>query len=264
MEPASQPAWAGSASPPLDACAKGLYTRCAIMGAMEAPVEVYLEVGAKRVFAGALRWPGWCRSGRDEPSALQALVDYGPRYAAALGKVAPGFPAPADSGGLEVVERLPGDATTDFGAPGAVPAQDAKKLSIAELERQIAILTACWEAFDATAGSAGSLPLRSGPRGGGRDVARMRAHVLDADRGYLAQLGGKFRSGGQAPEETVRLVREAFVEALWGRVRGELPDVGPKGGVRWPPSFAVRRSAWHALDHAWEIQGRLEPAPASG
>jgi hypothetical protein len=239
-------------------------TRCAIMCAMEAPVEVYLEVGAKRVFAGAQRWPGWCRSGRDEPSALQALLDHGPRYAAALGRVAPDFRAPADPAGLDVVERLPGDATTDFGAPGAIPAQDAKKLSIAELERRIAILTTCWEAFDATARSAGSLPLRSGPRGGGRDVARMRAHVLDADRGYLAQLGGKFRSGGQPPEETVRLVRQAFLEALRGRMRGELPDVGPKGGARWPPAFAVRRSAWHALDHAWEIQDRLEPAPAAG
>jgi hypothetical protein len=186
------------------------------------------------------------------------------RYAAAVEKVASDFGAPADPGGLDVLERLPGDATTDFGAPGAIPATDAKKLSTAELERQIAILTACWDAFDAVARSAGSLPLRSGPRGGGRDVARMRAHVLDADRGYLAQLGGRFRSGGQASEETVRLVREAFVDALRGRVRGELPDVGPKGGARWPPSFAVRRSAWHALDHAWEIQDRLEPAPAAG
>src|ERR1700738_1424974 len=139
---------------------------------MEAPVEVYLEVGGKRVFAGALRWPGWCRNGRDEPSALQALVDYGPRYAAVLGRVGPDFRAPADPGGLEVVERLPGGATTDFGAPGAIPAQDAKKLSIAELERQIAVLTACPAGSDATATSAGSLPLRSGPRGGGRDVAR--------------------------------------------------------------------------------------------
>jgi hypothetical protein len=226
---------------------------------MEAPVEIYLEVGAKRVFAGALRWPGWCRSGRDEPTALQALLDHGPLYAAAVGKAAPEFQAPVDTGDLDVLERLPGDATTDFGAPGAIPPQDMKKLSIAELERQVAILTACWDAFDAAARSAVSLPLRSGPRGGGRDLARMRAHVLDADRGYLAQLGGRFRSDERASEESVRLAREAFVESLRGRVRDELPDVGPKGGARWPPHYAVRRSAWHALDHAWEIQDRLKP-----
>jgi hypothetical protein len=231
---------------------------------MEAPVEVYLEEGAKRVFAGALHWPGWCRSGRDEPSALQELLDHGPLYAAVVGKAAPDFRAPADTRALRVVEKLPGDATTDFGAPGAVPAQDQKKLTTAELERQVALLTACWQAFDAEAGSAGSRPLRSGPRGGGRDVARMRSHVLDADQAYLAQLGGRFRSDGRSPEESLRLMREAFIEALTKRVRGELPDKGPKGGARWAPRYAVRRSAWHSLDHAWEIRDRLEPGSASG
>jgi hypothetical protein len=231
---------------------------------MEAPVEVYLEVGAKRVFAGALHWPGWCRSGRDEPSALEELLAHGPPYAAVVGKAAPDFEAPADTRALRVVERLTGDATTDFGAPGAVPAQDEKNLTAAELERQVAILTACWQAFDAEAGSAGSRPLRSGPRGGGRDVAKMRSHVLDADLAYLGQLGGRFRSEGGSPEESTGMMREAFLEALMKRVRGELPDKGPKGGARWAPRYAVRRSAWHSLDHAWEIQDRLEPGPASG
>src|SRR5919202_1530060 len=91
----------------------------AIIAKMDAPVEVYLEVGAKRVFAGALRWPGWCRSGRDEGSALQALVDHGPRYAAAIGNAAPDFRPPVDLTAFEVRERLPGDATTDFGAQAA-------------------------------------------------------------------------------------------------------------------------------------------------
>lgn len=47
-------------------------------------VAVYLEVGEKKTFAGALDWPGWCRSGKDEAAALQALFDYGPRYAKVL------------------------------------------------------------------------------------------------------------------------------------------------------------------------------------
>jgi hypothetical protein len=41
--------------------------------------DVYLEVGAKRVFACSVDWPGWCRSGRDEATALQVLLDYGSR-----------------------------------------------------------------------------------------------------------------------------------------------------------------------------------------
>ncbi len=41
---------------------------------------VYLELGAKRVFACTLDWPVWCRSGKDEDLALAALADYKPRY----------------------------------------------------------------------------------------------------------------------------------------------------------------------------------------
>lgn len=37
-------------------------------------IEVYIEAGKKRVFAGAIDWPGWCRSGHDEQAALQALL----------------------------------------------------------------------------------------------------------------------------------------------------------------------------------------------
>ena len=51
-------------------------------------------------------------------------------------------------------------------------------------------------------------------------------------------------------------VHEAFVEALAAKVRGELPERGPRGGERWPAAFAIRRTAWHALDHAWEIEDR--------
>jgi len=54
-------------------------------------VEVALEVGSKRTFATALDWPGWCRSGRDEAGALDALLAYAPRYAAVLGAHVQGF-----------------------------------------------------------------------------------------------------------------------------------------------------------------------------
>ena len=35
------------------------------MPSAQRPIAVYLEVGQKKTFAGALDWPGWCRSGRD-------------------------------------------------------------------------------------------------------------------------------------------------------------------------------------------------------
>src|SRR3989304_5376192 len=64
-------------------------------------VEVYIEVGAKRTFAAAMDWPGWTRSGRDEAAALQALADYGPRFAPAIAPARRGVPPPPDpQGGL--------------------------------------------------------------------------------------------------------------------------------------------------------------------
>jgi hypothetical protein len=36
-------------------------------------------------------------------------------------------------------------------------------------------------------------------------------------------------------------------------------DGSPIAGRRWPPRYAARRIAWHALDHTWEIEDRTEP-----
>ena len=112
-------------------------------------IDVYLEVGQKRTFAGALDWPGWCRSGRDEASALQALLDYGPRYGRVLRSARLGFQAPKDVSTFVVVERLKGNTTTDFGAPDRCPSSDSKPINSAELQRFQRLLKACWRTFDA-------------------------------------------------------------------------------------------------------------------
>jgi hypothetical protein len=39
---------------------------------------------------------------------------------------------------------------------------------------------------------------------------------------------------------------------------GEPVRTGPRGGVRWTARYYVRRSAWHVLDHAWEIEDRAQ------
>jgi hypothetical protein len=84
-------------------------------------VDVYVEAGAKRVFAGAIAWPGWCRSARTEDDALEALVTYAPRYGKALARRKLGFEPPRSPSSLRVRERLKGNATTDFGAPAIAP-----------------------------------------------------------------------------------------------------------------------------------------------
>ena len=105
------------------------------MGQSPDGFDMYLETGQKRVFAAAVDWPGWCRSGRDEASALQALCDYASRYARVLQAAQLGFSIPANPTAFSVVERLPGDATTDFGAPGAIPSSDALPVSDTEHQR---------------------------------------------------------------------------------------------------------------------------------
>jgi hypothetical protein len=222
-------------------------------------VAAYLEVGARRVFAGALDWPGWCRSGRDEDTALGELVAYGPRYAAAIGPLAHGFTPPTDTSALDVVERLDGNATTDFGAPAIGPVSDERPLDNTELERLQGLLQACWAAFDAAAEAASSAVLRKGPRGGGREVGAIVLHVLEADRSYLALLWSAYRKAGDA-DLTVEMarLREVILDALRSRARGEALPQGRRSASVWTPRYFVRRSAWHALDHAWEIEDRAE------
>lgn len=212
---------------------------------MARPIPVYVEAGSKRVFAGAIDWPGWCRSAKTEDDALTALADYRDRYAAAIASAGIKLPA---AKAFDVTERLRGDATTDFGAPSIAPAADAAPLTSERLRRQISLLAACWNTFDAAAESPEGRTLATGPRGGGRQVAAIVEHVMEAERAYVSKLG---RTIGKDAE-----VREAFLDGLEARVRGE-PDQRKRATTpMWTPRYAVRRSAWHALDHAWEIQDR--------
>lgn len=221
---------------------------------MPKPIPVYLEVGSKRVFAAAVEWPGWCRAGRDEADALESVVAYGQRYVQAIGSAARGLRLPKDVSATNVVERLKGNATTDFGAPGIAPSSDAMPLPGAELKRLDALLRACWAAFDAAARAAASAVLRKGPRGGGRDLAAIVAHVLDADVAYLSQLGGTYHTPGGA--NAMKQMRRDFLEVLAERAGGAVPVSTRRKRPYWTPRYAVRRSAWHALDHAWEIEDR--------
>ncbi len=222
-------------------------------------IDVYLELGKKRVFAGVVDWPGWCRNGRDEASALQALLAYGPRYAQVLQNTTLDFQAPADLSVFTVVERLEGSTTTDFGAPDAVLGDDSRSVETEDLRRFQALLEACWQAFDAAAEKAAGRSLRKGPRGGGRDVDGIVAHVQGADAGYLSSLGGKLKLDKAAdPQEKLRQTRQAILDTLAAAARGEIAPRGPRGGRRWSPRYYVRRAAWHTLDHVWEIEDRLE------
>ena len=201
---------------------------------MATKTRVYLEVGSKKTFASAADWPGWCRGAKSEAGALEALAAYAPRYAkvARLAKLS--FPNGATD--FTVVERLNGNATTDFGAPGVPAKNEWKPLTQAETRRLTSLVDACWKYLDQVRAKSPQ-ELRKGPRGGGRDRDKMYAHVVEAEMAYASAIGVKLKK----PD------REAMREAF----RKPNPD------TKWPVAFAMRRIAWHALDHAWEMEDRI-------
>ena len=228
------------------------------MASKKTQTEVYLEVGQKKMFAGALDWPGWCRGARDERTALTTLVEYAPRYAKIFSRTTIDFVPPNDPTAFAVVERLAGNSTTDFGAPDVAPARDGEPFDEAARERSEAILAAIWRAFDRVVQAAEGKELRKGPRGGGRERDGIVRHVLGADAAYLRRVGQKFSQDEGAPlDDELQRTREAIRAALAAGVRGEIPHQGPRGGALWTPRYFVRRVAWHTVDHLWEIEDRI-------
>jgi hypothetical protein len=197
------------------------------------------------VFACALEWPGWCRRGRSEELALETLAGYAPRYAEVARRAGLAFP-PAAAGraaGFTVTERLTSPWGADFGAPTEIPASDATPVDAAAAERMAALVCAAWRVFDAVAGSAPA-DLRKGPRGGGRDRDKIIGHVLGADAAFARKLGVRHRPPAARDAAAVAVMRADVRAALAGG---------------WPARYAARRIAWHALDHAWEIEDRSGP-----
>jgi hypothetical protein len=215
-------------------------------------VLVYLERSPKKTFAGALDWPGWCRAGKDSDLALAALADYASRYARVATEAGESFD-PRTVSDFDVVEDVEGDATTAFGAPGIVVAADRRPLSAREAERAARLVAAAWVVFENVV--AGAPPtLRKGPRGGGRDRDKIVEHVIGAEVSYASVIGIKQRQPDPGDRAAIDALRAAMLDLL-----GQPSDGAPLAGRRWPARYAARRIAWHALDHAWEIEDRSEP-----
>ena len=225
---------------------------------MPSRLPVYLEETSKRTFASAVDWPGWSRSGKTAELALEALAAYGLRYVRAMGRIARGLDLPADASGFSVVDRVTGGSGTEFGVPSLSPGGDEAPVGEAEHKKLVGILRASWSVFDAAAQAAVGHELTVGPRGGGRDLAKMTDHVVGADWSYLQEIGEKYKAPLRATEAENRdAIRELAVVTLGARIRGEPAPPSKRVRPLWTPRYYVRRSAWHALDHAWELEDRV-------
>src|SRR3989475_12528375 len=148
-------------------------------------IPVYVESSRTRTFACAYDWPGWCRSGKDEASALPALAAYAPRHAAVAKQARAAFDAKPT---FRVIERLAGSGSPEFGVPGGVAQRDTAPRPSAEGKRLGSLVQAAWAVYDQIlAGTPAEL--RKGPRGGGRDRDKMADPGRDARGAYVRKLG---------------------------------------------------------------------------
>jgi hypothetical protein len=133
-----------------------------------------------------------------------------------------------------------------------VTAHDRRPTSRAEADRLRRLVEAAWGLFDRVAAIAPA-ELRKGPRGGGRDRDKIVDHVIGSDHAYCHEMGLHVAGPSRADPATIKSMRVAMLDLL-----GQASDGSPLGGRKWPPRYAAGRIAWHALDHAWEIEDRTE------
>lgn len=211
--------------------------------------RVVIETGRKRVFASAVGWPGWSRSAATENHTIATLIAYADRYGEVVELTGGDLALPLEAD-LVIVDRRPGTGTTDFGAPGIVHDLDQEPMTNEECQRHLLLLRASWKLLDRVEQSV-TPGMKKGPRGGGRDRDQIIAHVIEADRTYARKIGVR-----TAPlEVSDRLAVTAHRETVFAAIP-KLRDGKVAIDKGWPVRYAIRRMAWHIVDHAWEMQDK--------
>ena len=214
-------------------------------------LRVTLELGpkGKQVAAVAPDWPGLERGAKSGEAALARLQAYLPRYAqvAKLAGMEAEFAALST---LEVVEHYAGTGSTDFwGISFAFSSIDRQDLSRAELERELTLLQACWALFDDVRGCV-SAQMQKGPRGGGRDRDQIVGHTLRVEHEWAEKVGVPTPQGAMLSEEGLQAHRDAYRTAMRAfHAQGKLART-------WPLRYLIRHTAYHTLDHAWEMEDK--------
>jgi hypothetical protein len=217
------------------------------------PVRTVLERGpkAKRAVAFAIDWPGWSRGAKTPDGALETLELYRPRYRPVA--VEAGLTDEFDKAeALEIVEDKVGTGSTDFWGISFSPSSiESEPMEEVELERKITLLRACWTFFDEVAARV-SPEMRKGPRGGGRDRDHIVRHTIRTEsEDFAKKVGLRIAEGAALSPEGLRTHRETFVEAMLAYNAGEV-----KRMRSWNLPFLLRHSAYHTLDHAWEMEDK--------
>jgi hypothetical protein len=189
-------------------------------------VRTVVERGpkGKKSVAFALDWPGWSRG------AMTAEFDA--------------------SGPLEIVEDRVGPGSTDFwGISFAFSGNDTQAMSSEELARELTLMRACWTFFDEVR-SRVSAQLQQGPRGGGRDRDQIVRHVVSNEHHWAKRLGVLTPDDTILTDEGLRAHRDAYCTAIRAlHAQGKMART-------WPVRYLIRHTAYHILDHAWEMEDK--------
>jgi hypothetical protein len=224
-----------------------------LLSSTELPVRTVLERGpkGKKAVAFAIDWPGWSRGANTPSEALAALDSYRQRYRAIA--LTAGMHDEFDAAGpLSVIEERVGTGSTDFwGISFAPSSTEQGRMSEAEIDRKINLLRACWAFFDAVAARV-SPQMRKGPRGGGRDRDTIIRHTIRTEsENFAKRLGLRTPEGAALTPDGLIAYRDAYVAAM-----REYNSSEAKRMRSWTLPFLIRHSAFHVMDHAWEMEDK--------
>jgi hypothetical protein len=218
------------------------------------PIRTVIERGPKdkRSVAFALDWPGWNRGAKTAELAMETLESYRERYRAIadLAGLARDFDA---AGPLQIVEERVGTGSVDFwGISFSASSTEHGPMGEAEFDRAITLLQAAWAYFDGVAARV-SPEMRKGPRGGGRDRDRIIRHTIRVEsEDFAKQVGLTIPDEAALTPDGLRQHRLTYVAAMRAYNAGEIE----KRMRSWTLPFLIRHSAFHTLDHAWEMEDK--------
>ena len=221
---------------------------------MAKQTRVTLEIGpkGKKVVAVAADWPGLERGAKTQEEAIERLSSYIPRYSqvAKLAAMDAEFDAIKK---LRVVEEYVGTGSTDFwGISFAFSSIDKQDMSSDELERELTLMQACWVFFDDVRRRV-SPEMQKGPRGGGRDRDHIVRHTLYAQQDWAKMIGVLTPDDEMLTVKGLKKHRESYCQAIRDyhsrhKLAGKM--------AKWPLRFLIRHTAFHTLDHAWEMEDK--------
>ncbi len=218
---------------------------------MANPLRITLEIGpkSKKAVAVAPDWPGLERGAKTAEAAVETLQSYRPRYARVANLA--GMDAEFAAGNtVEVVEHYPGVGSTDFwGISFAFSTIDRQAMSGEELDRELTLMQACWTFFDEVR-SRVSAEMKKGPRGGGRDRDSIVRHVLATQQDWAQKVEVRLPKGERLTDAGLKAHREDYCTAIRAfQSEGKMART-------WPLRYLIRHTAYHTMDHAWEMEDK--------